>query len=92
MKFVEEKGRITVENDAGNFRGELTYKNKGHNIIIVDHTYVPDEFRGQGIAAKLTEKIVEYAKKNNLKIIPQCPYVKRVFDKNEEYQQLEYKR
>ena len=90
MKYIEEKGRITLEDETGNFRGEITYKKKKDNVIVVDHTYVPNEFRGQGIAGKLTERMVEYAKNHNLKIIPQCPYVKKAFENNEEYQKVEY--
>ena len=44
-------------------------------IINAFHTGVRKELEGQGIAAKLFDKLVEYARENNYKIIPSCSYI-----------------
>lgn len=67
---------------------EITYKEKDADTIIVDHTYVSDELRGQGIAGKLVEKITSYAREEGLKIEPTCPYVKGKMEKTEAYHDL----
>lgn len=41
----------------------------------VYHTEVSEVLKGQGIAGKLLEKMVDYARVNKLKIIALCPYV-----------------
>jgi uncharacterized protein len=64
---------------------ELTFNQSSGNNIVVDHTYVSDELRGQGVAGKLVEKVVAYARENEKKIIPLCPYVKRKLEENAEY-------
>ncbi|KKE78747.1 N-acetyltransferase [Oceanobacillus caeni] len=64
---------------------ELTFNQSSGNNIVVDHTYVSDELRGQGIAGQLVEKVVAYARENNKKIIPLCPYVKRKLEETPEY-------
>jgi len=58
------------------------------DIISVDHTYTPEEFRGQGLAKKLMLAVVEYVKSNKLKIIPNCSYAQYFFQKNPEYKDL----
>lgn len=41
------------------------------------HTFVPPEFRGQGIAALLTTAALEWARQQNLRIYASCSYVAR---------------
>ena len=52
----------------------LEYEITGTEIVI-HHTFVPEEFRGQGIAARLTKAAVEYATQHQLTLIPECSYV-----------------
>lgn len=62
-------------------QAELTYQRE-ENVLIFDHTYVPDELRGKGLAAELVKTGLTYAKENNLKVRPVCPYVVGYFDKH----------
>jgi hypothetical protein len=64
---------------------ELTFVESGEDRIVVDHTYVSDELRGQGVAGQLVEKVVDYAREKNKSIVPLCPYVKNKMDKTPEY-------
>ncbi|RLL40389.1 N-acetyltransferase [Oceanobacillus piezotolerans] len=64
---------------------EITFVRSGGNRIVVDHTYVSDELRGQGIAGQLVEKVVEYARSEGKKIKPLCPYAKRKLEETPEY-------
>lgn len=67
---------------------EITFNRSSGNKIVVDHTYVSDELRGQGIAGKLVDQVVSYAREQNKKIIPLCPYVKRKLEDTEEYHDI----
>ncbi|WP_316795848.1 GNAT family N-acetyltransferase [Pedobacter agri] len=64
--------------------GKMSYVWAGDNKIIIDHTEVNPKFSGKGVGKKLLMAIVNYARENNIKIIPLCPFAKSVFDKNEE--------
>lgn len=76
-----KKGRfIILENNE--IAGEMTYTWAGKEKFIIDHTNVDEKFSGKGFAKKLVLAGIDHARKNNLKIIPLCPYVKRVFDKD----------
>lgn len=50
--------------------------------IAVYHTEVNSEAEGRGIAKKLLETMVNYAREHNLKVIPLCPYVHAQFQRH----------
>ena len=62
----------------------MTYSWAGEHKFIIDHTEVNPAFNGRGVGKKMVLAAVEYARKNDLKIIPLCPFAKSVFDKTEE--------
>lgn len=64
---------------------EMTYSKAGDNLIIIDHTDVSDALRGKGAGKQLVRAAVEYARANQLKILPLCPFAKAVFDKTPEF-------
>ena len=70
--------------EDGKEAGKMTYTWAGDSKFIIDHTEVNEGFNGKGVGKKLLMKAVEYARNNNLKIIPLCPFAKSVFDKTEE--------
>jgi uncharacterized protein len=63
--------------------GRMTYSKAGREKIIIDHTEVNPEFKGMKVGNQMVMAAVEFARKNNLKIIPLCPFAKSVFDKTE---------
>ena len=70
--------------EDGKEAGKMTYTWAGDSKFIIDHTEVNPDFNGKGVGKKLVMASVEYARANNLKIIPLCPFAKSVFDKVEE--------
>lgn len=61
--------------------GLMTFTWAGTGKFIIDHTEVNPDFNGRGVGKKMVMAAVEYARENNLKIIPLCPFAKSVFDK-----------
>lgn len=61
---------------------EMAYTWAGERMLIIDHTVVEDELRGQNVGRKLLDQVVEMARNKNIEIIPLCPFAKSVFDKN----------
>jgi predicted GNAT family acetyltransferase len=51
-------------------------------------THTPTSLRGQGLAAIVVAFAFEYAKENNLKVIPGCWYVRKFIEKHTEYQEI----
>ena len=54
----------------------MTFSRASPRLIIVDHTEVPDIYRGQGIGAKLSAHAIAAAREGGWKIIPLCPFFK----------------
>lgn len=65
--------------------GQMTFYFPESNEMLIDHAEVDFEYNGKGYARRMVAYAVDYARKNHLKIIPVCPYVKREFEKNESY-------
>jgi len=62
--------------------GIMTYSITGDHIITIEHTVGNPEFKGIGL--QLLDRAVAYARANSLKIIPQCPFAKKMFDRKPE--------
>ena len=87
MKIVLEDSRYVLLEDNEEV-GEITWSNAGEDLIIVDHTFVEPKFRGHGWAEKLVAASVDYARANNKKIIPLCPFAKKEFNEKPEYHDI----
>ncbi|WP_142786450.1 GNAT family N-acetyltransferase [Changchengzhania lutea] len=84
QKDTDKRGRFYVGID-GVEKAIMTYSRAGQDKIIIDHTEVDESLRGEGIGYKLVEASVKYARANNLKIMPLCPFANAIFKKNSEY-------
>ena len=82
-----KKGSFYIE-EAGGLLAEMTYVWSGENKFIIDHTEVSPTLEGKGIGKQLVHKAVEFARERNVKIMPLCPFAKRVFDKVADYQDV----
>ena len=56
--------------------------------MVIDHTGVPPEFEGRGIALKLVKASIEDARREGFKITPVCPYVVVQFRRHPEWADL----
>ncbi len=83
-KESDRRGMFYMENENG-IISELTYSHENNGILLIDHTQTKPELEGRGLAAKLVKRIVEYARENNFKIDPLCPYTEIQFDQNKDY-------
>ena len=75
--IVNEGFFIFGEN--GDELAKLTYRIEGEKLFF-ESTVVSPELRGQGIAGKLFEAGVKYARENNYKIVPVCSYIVKKFE------------
>ena len=53
-----------------------------HNILFLIHTEVPVALRGKGAGSAIVQKALQYAKDNNYKIVPICPFVQYYLNRN----------
>lgn len=82
--FKQGNNMFYLEKD-GDVIAKITYVPLDEQRINVNHTFVSDELRGQGIAGKLVDRIVAFARDEGKKIVPTCSYVKLRMERNERY-------
>ena len=87
---INKKEKQVQVFDKGNKIGFIDIVEK-ENLIDAPHTEVDKKYGGQGIAGKLVDELVQYARDENKKIIPTCPYIKDKFEKDEKYKDVYYK-
>ena len=61
---------------------------KEENRIIFNHTEVPPEFSGQGIAGRLAKKAFDYAREENLRVTSFCSYIDSYIARHPELKDL----
>ncbi len=85
------KGAFILKNE-GQRIGELEYSIT-NNVINAYHTGVISEYEGQGLAGKLFDELVKFAREKGYQIIPSCSYIDAKFKRNaQEYADLWYHR
>lgn len=82
------KGRYAAKVDSIDEPAELTFSIVNESLIIADHTAVPDTMRGFGVGMALVERLIEDARRKQVKIIPLCPYVKAQSQKHPEWSEV----
>lgn len=78
MHDPENKHFYVIVNGA---RAYLAYMDLGKQTLDIYRTFVPDILRGQGIAARLTEHALQYARLRGYTVIPSCSYVERYMER-----------
>lgn len=59
--------------------------NLNGDVMDMNHTYVSEVLRGQGVAKKLLDQAASYARENNYKMNAICSYVVGAFSKSTDY-------
>lgn len=80
----ETKGRYVVDAPDGS-AAEMTFTRVGSRQVIIDHTGVPDAFRGKGVGVLLVARAVEDARAAGKTIIPLCPFAAAQFRHHPEW-------
>ena len=83
----EGKGRYLVR-APGDTVAEMTYRHTGADQLIIDHTEVPDAFRGTGTGLRLLKRLMADARAEGRKIIPICPFAAAQFDRHPEWSDM----
>lgn len=86
-QFDGRRGSFFVEEGARRF-AEMVYVMAGSKKMIIEHTEVDETLKGQGIGVKLLEALVDYVRKEEIKVIPLCPFAKATIRKREDLQDI----
>ena len=82
----ENRQRFDMPLDDGSV-AFLSYRLDG-NTADYEHTRVPEQFKGQGLAAELTRFALNEARDRQWKVLPSCSYVAVFIRRNPEFADL----
>lgn len=82
-----KRGAFFIEED-GKWIAEMTYTREGQRKMVIDHTAVAKDLKGKGVAKAMVRSAVKFARNKNLLIKPVCPFVKKVLESSEEYEDI----
>lgn len=80
MEYLTEKHRIYVIQD-GKELGEVTFPERD-GVYVINHTYVADNLRGQGVASELVRRAVEEIEHRGGRVEATCSYAQLWLAKN----------
>lgn len=84
LEVNDKNGYFHIDIDSKT-EAKMTFVFAGADKIIIDHTEVNEGHNGKGFGKMMVAKAVDFAREKNIRIIPLCPFAKKVFDKNPEY-------
>ena len=84
------QGAYTINLEDADRPAQLTWLARG-TARVANHTYVPPEARGLGLAAKLVEALVDDARSEGFSIHPSCSYVDALFRRHPEWNDVRAK-
>lgn len=87
LEINDKNGFFYIEVN-GKIEAKMTFVFAGPDKIIIDHTEVNEGNNGKGYGKKMVAKAVAFAREKNIKIIPLCPFAKKVFDKTPEFRDV----
>lgn len=82
MNYITEQNRIYTLDESGKVNSEITFSKTDKDTITIDHTFVDESLRGQGIASELVSRAVEEIQKQGCKAAATCSYAKKWLEKN----------
>ena len=66
----------------------MNYRMADQAMMIVEHTEVDHSLKGQGIGKKLVQSLVEYVRKNDIKVRATCSFVNAMLHRNPQWQDI----
>lgn len=87
LEVTHNEAERRFETWIDGYLSKLDYIQDGKNFVIT-HVGVSPELRGQGIAGKIVQVGLEYAKEKSLRVVPMCSYAAAYIRRHPEYAEL----
>lgn len=87
LEVTHNQNENRFETWVDGYPSKLDYIQDGKNFVIT-HVGVHPELRGQGIAGRIVQVSLEYAREKSLRVIPMCSYAAAYIRRHPEYAEL----
>src|SRR3990172_1709694 len=87
LEVVQNEAENRFELRIGEYLSKLDYMQDGRTFVIT-HVGVHPELRGHGVAGRLTQVGLDYARARSLRVIPMCSYAATYIRRHPQYLDL----
>ena len=82
LKVIHDQENKRFVARINNVEATVSYEQPSAKVLNFTHTFVPEEYRGQGIASELVKQALAIVRKEELKVKPSCWFVKDYVEKH----------
>lgn len=84
MPFQYEDHRIYMKDENGKLIAEITFPFVSDRKVNIDHTFVDDSLRGQGVAGQLVQAAIGQIRKAGWDMTATCSYTQAWLERHPE--------
>lgn len=88
MEIEHDREQHRFKSAIDGEEARVDYEETADGAWDLQHTWVPEEHRNQGIASDLVRHVLERADDEGRNVIPTCPFVASFIDDNPPYEHL----
>ena len=88
IRHDDQGHSFVAEIDGADSGAFLKYRVVDDRTLDYFSTYTPNEMRGRGLAARIVTEALDYALERQLRVVPSCPYVAKLIERNDRYRSL----
>jgi len=89
IRHDADQQRIEAVLEDGTVAGFSEYHRRGESSTYsFTHTEVDDAFEGQGVGGQLARGVMDFARENDVKILPSCTFIRAYMREHEETHDL----
>ena len=88
MDFICESNRVVLYDENQKLIAAVTFPDISFSSVEINHTFVDESLRGQGVASKIMQKAAEVIRSQNKKATLTCSYAISWFEKHPEYSDM----
>ncbi|HVS01777.1 MAG TPA: GNAT family N-acetyltransferase [Thermoanaerobaculia bacterium] len=88
IRHDEDSNRFYADLGEPGQRAVLSYRPAGDGVLDFHSTLVPPQQRGNGIGRRIVLHALRWARDNDFKVVPSCPFVDGVIQDNPDYQDV----
>ena len=87
LEITNNESESCFEVSVNGLLSKLAYI-QDKDTFVITHVGVHPDLRGHGVAGKLTQASLEFAKAKSLRVIPMCSYASAYIRRNPQYAEL----
>lgn len=87
-EFVRKGFSFQKLDENNNKIAHIMFPKERDGVYNVKSTFVDESLRGQGVANKLMDELVDWAKEEDVKLMPTCSFAQKWLEKHPEEKDL----